>query len=317
MGFSRILALSFCALLIFGCLGAPQQPPAPAPPQQAFVPEIPEFPQEQHAAPPPSPPEMKIHFINAGFGDSTLITTGGKALLFDAGNSESAPAVLRTLKSAGVEKIDILALSSNSSEHIGGAPQVATSYLVGSVLENGIAYSDEASSDVARVTQTATHKAVKYGDKFTLGNAEITVLNPQQQLSLGTGGVDSMALKVSYGTFCALLFSDSEGGPAVGTEMGMVMGGIDSKIASGSVPIKCQVIKVGNHGSGNAASFQLLEAAKPSLAVISVGANPGSKFPEPALLERLRLKNISILRTDQSGTIVITTDGSNYSVSTG
>jgi competence protein ComEC len=73
------------------------------------------------------------------------------------------------------------------------------------------------------------------------------------------------------------------------------------------------LLKVSHHGSGRATGDALLEALQPRLAVISVGDNRYG-HPSPQVLERLRIRGIQCLRTDQLGTIEVLTDGENYSI---
>jgi hypothetical protein len=142
------------------------------------------------------------------------------------------------------------------------------------------------------------------------------VLNPQKKPILTSPDADSIVLKASYKSFCALLFSNSLASGASSSDPGTVFGGIDNQIVSGPIPINCKVLKVSHHGSANAASFQLLNNALPSDAIISVGPNPPQNiYPEPALIRRLMLRNISVWTTDKLGDIMVSSNGSNYSIS--
>ena len=64
------------------------------------------------------------------------------------------------------------------------------------------------------------------------------------------------------------------------------------------------ILVVGHHGSKNSASPELLEAAAPGAAVISVGANNSYGHPSPQTLDRLREAGCAVYRTDQQGTII-------------
>ena len=64
------------------------------------------------------------------------------------------------------------------------------------------------------------------------------------------------------------------------------------------------ILVVGHHGSKNAASPELLEAAAPRAAVISVGANNSYGHPSIQTLDRLREAGCAVYRTDQQGTII-------------
>ncbi len=313
-----LAAFTISWLLLSGCIGEeqnkkPGQSPEVTPYRTASESPQAKQPDKPKETVPDAKPGLKIYFIDVGFGDSTLIVSDGHAILFDAGNDSSSPAIRKMLTAAGVQKLDVLALSSNAPEHTGSARAISVYYLVETVWHNGVNYSNAAYRDALSVPG-AKQVAVEYGDIFDFGKGKITILNPQKSRYLLSSGPDSIAMKVEYGDFCALLFSDSEGGAASGSDAGTVAGGLDAKITSGPVGIACQVIKVGNHGSGNSASFQLLERAKPQIAIISVGPNKDARLPANALIERLKLKGISVLRTDEVGSVWLSTAGNGYEI---
>ena len=75
-------------------------------------------------------------------------------------------------------------------------------------------------------------------------------------------------------------------------------------VREGKIP-RTDVLVVGHHGSKNAASEELLEAARPKVAVISAGADNPFGHPHQETLDRLERAGATVFRTDQSGTIVI------------
>jgi beta-lactamase superfamily II metal-dependent hydrolase len=68
-------------------------------------------------------------------------------------------------------------------------------------------------------------------------------------------------------------------------------------------PGSIDVLKVGHHGSKSSTSEVLLTEIHPREAIISVGAGNRYGHPAPDILNRLNQHGISILRTDQNGTI--------------
>ena len=68
---------------------------------------------------------------------------------------------------------------------------------------------------------------------------------------------------------------------------------------------KLDVLVVGHHGAGNAASAELLETTDPNIAVISVGKNNTYGHPAQETLDRLLAAGCQIYRTDMNGTIII------------
>src|SRR4051812_23431576 len=76
-----------------------------------------------HGQPSPSPakpaPTATVSFLDVGQGDGVLIRSPeGKTALVDAGPSKSVVATLRTL---GVDHLDLLAISHHHADHYGGA----------------------------------------------------------------------------------------------------------------------------------------------------------------------------------------------------
>jgi competence protein ComEC len=76
------------------------------------------------------------------------------------------------------------------------------------------------------------------------------------------------------------------------------------------------VLKAGHHGSKYSSSATFLKAVKPHIAVISVGAGNRFGHPAPETLARLAAVGATVYRTDQQGTIVVTTNGQTVDVGT-
>ncbi len=72
---------------------------------------------------------------------------------------------------------------------------------------------------------------------------------------------------------------------------------------------KTDVLKVGHHGSNTSTSENFLKQVSPQYAVIMVGKNNSYGLPKDKILERLKKQNVTIYRTDEKGTIGMTSDG--------
>ena len=68
---------------------------------------------------------------------------------------------------------------------------------------------------------------------------------------------------------------------------------------------KLDALIVGHHGAGSSTGLSLLQATKPDLAIISVGADNFYGHPTQEVLNRLKLFYCHICRTDVDGTILI------------
>lgn len=77
------------------------------------------------------------------------------------------------------------------------------------------------------------------------------------------------------------------------------------------------VLKVGHHGSRESSSDNFLQALCPSYAVISCGYDNSYGHPHQEAVDRLRQYcGEQIWRTDENGTVTITSDGQTLTVST-
>jgi len=80
--------------------------------------------------------------------------------------------------------------------------------------------------------------------------------------------------------------------------------------------LEADVLKVGHHGSKYSSGIKFLEKVKPEFAVISVGAD--NKFGHPSLrvIKNLEAVGAKILRTDEKGDIIFTSDGQQLKIKT-
>ena len=74
--------------------------------------------------------------------------------------------------------------------------------------------------------------------------------------------------------------------------------------------VSADVLKVAHHGSGGSSTRAFLTAVDPVYAVISVGVENRFGHPDQAVLDRLAEPgDVTVLRTDEQGTIEFVTDG--------
>jgi competence protein ComEC len=66
---------------------------------------------------------------------------------------------------------------------------------------------------------------------------------------------------------------------------------------------------VAHHGSNTSSSAAFLDAVRPRLALVSVGAGNMYHHPSASVMQSLAAHGAVTLRTDLHGTIVVRTDG--------
>ena len=245
--------------------------------------------------------EMKVHFIDVDQGDSTFIELpNGEAMLIDAGETDQADKVVTYIYTQGYDTIDYVVATHAHSDHIGGLPVVLDSFNIGnfymtsavattSIYENMLNAVDESGA--------AVHDVMAGDVIYNEANLLIEVVAPKE-IDYDEQNNNSVVIKLTYGDDKFLFTGDAEKSEEDGIWTN----------------IKCDVLKVGHHGSNGSSSSNFLKKVEPSYAVISCGLHNSYGHPTDDVLKRLDDRNIDVYRTDLQGTIVFTSDGSNISV---
>jgi competence protein ComEC len=243
----------------------------------------------------PAPPDgLRISFLDVGQGAATLIQTADGALLVDAGPPEANAA--GQLARLGVKRLEVLVLSHPQSDHIGGAPDVLRKLEVGLVLDSGIPSSDYYENEARREARRRQipFRPAQAGQDLRLGALHLRVLWPREgSNAVGDANESAVVLLASYGATDVLLPSDAE--------------------SAVTLPLALQpieLLEVAHHGSADEGLPQLLERLQPKIAVISVGLGNDYGHPTPSTLTMLAAEpGLSLFRTDQSGRVVLESDG--------
>lgn len=242
--------------------------------------------------------QVEIHFIDVGQGDSILIQTDtGKSVLIDGGDRSEGSTVVKYLKRAGVKQIDLMVSTHPHADHIGGLDDVLQAFSVKQVLDAGIPYS---SSTFEEYLELIMKKKIPFdtpetAKEYNVDGVLFKILGPKRVHDETND--NSVVVKMIFDEFSALFTGDLEGEG----EKDLILTNLNSTL-----------LKVGHHGSKTSTGDLFLVKVKPQLAVISVGK--GNKYDHPAneTLKKLNQQGISIYRTDEQGTIVVSTTGKKY-----
>jgi len=140
------------------------------------------------------------------------------------------------------------------------------------------------------------------GQRLRLGLIHLDILNPDSELIdiKFTAGDDtnvySIVYKLSFERFSGLFTGDI---PPV----------VSDRLSTLTAVEGVDYIKIPHHGSANGLTLNLLKAAEPRIAVISVGKKNMWGFPAPSILQMLADSGAKVFRTDQMGDVEIITDG--------
>lgn len=249
--------------------------------------------------------KLVVSYIDVGQGDATLVSKGDFHMLIDAGKNEKGDMVVKYLRDAGVDKLDILVGTHPDSDHIGGLDCVIDEIAVDTL------YMPEAEKD------TKTYKDVlasmkkknlpssmpEIGKEYTYdGNVLIRFLSPEKTYS--DANDNSLVVQLAYGKSRFLFMGDAE----EKVEKDILVAGYD---------LECDVLKLGHHGSYTATSVDFLRKADPIYGVISCGKGNSYGHPHAETLAKLEDEDVQVYRTDKMGTVRAVSDGTNVTMSTG
>ncbi|MDF2593458.1 MAG: internalization-related competence protein ComEC/Rec2, partial [Clostridia bacterium] len=79
--------------------------------------------------------------------------------------------------------------------------------------------------------------------------------------------------------------------------------------------IQCDVLKAAHHGSPYSSIENFIELADPEVSIISVGRN-NYGHPSKQIIERLMKYGSRVYRTDLSGAVMVSTNGSRIKIRT-
>ena len=239
---------------------------------------------------------VQFHFIDVGQGDCIFIQNGDNNILIDSGTAETSSTVYRYLTGLGVKYLDFFINTHPHEDHIGGAQNIINSIDVGCVFLNrdtSTSYSYENFIDL--ILERDIKATFPNMDAFyELGDLKIKFLSPHENYT--DENDNSLVFTVTYKNVTALFTGDAE--KPVETDL------IDS-----GADIKADILKVGHHGSRNSSSLAFLNKVRPVVSVIQCGKDNYYGHPHKETVERLKSIGSEILRTDEKGTIILSTDG--------
>jgi competence protein ComEC len=249
---------------------------------------------------------VEMHFLDVGQGDAILLRTdAGRWVLFDAGpawnGSDAGRRVVIPYMLRRGGSLESFVLSHPHSDHVGGAASVLNAMHPHTYWDAAFAGGAEAyiaSLAAARADGVEWHR-VHPGDSLRIDGVTLSFLAPDSSwtTALKDPNLASTIALVRYGMVRFLLVGDAEEPEE------------EWLLAKERSELHADVLKVGHHGSSTSSSDAFLEAVRPRVAVISVGAQNKYGHPSGDVIRALSRVGAEVLRTDEAGTVVIRTDG--------
>lgn len=245
---------------------------------------------------------LKVHYIDVGQGDSEFLELpDGKTMLIDAGPRSAASTVVSYLKSQGCTRIDYLVATHPHEDHIGGMASVLSSFDVGEVWAPKVTHTTktyESFLDAVSAKGLSITSAVSGKEMFNSAGCSADLLAPKNNASYTDLNDWSAIIELRFDNNTFLFPGDAS-----------------TSITNAVCTDHIDVLKVAHHASRTGTNAALVSKITPTYAVISCGANNTYGHPHSEALTALA--GITLYRTDQQGTIVASSDGSNISFATG
>lgn len=247
--------------------------------------------------------ELRVSFIDVGQGDSEFIELpNGETLLIDAGTNETGADVVNYIESLGYSSIDYVVGTHPHEDHIGGLDDVIRTFDVESVYMPKVTADTKTFEDVLDAVDEKglTINTAKAGVTLVDGDGlSVKMLAPVLDEYDNTNDY-SAVIRIVYDDTSFIFMGDAEQ--------------YAEDLITGDV--SADVLKVGHHGSSTSTGEKFLQRVSPSYAVISCGFDNSYGHPHIETMEKLGSLGIPVLRTDEMGTVVAESDGTEINIRT-
>lgn len=250
--------------------------------------------------------KLILYVIDTGNSDSMLmVTPEGQSMLVDAADDDDLSHISNVIDAFGVENLSVAVATHPDADHIGSMAGVVANYAPEQFYMPDI---EKDTRTFVRMEQeleeTGTPVTLaQAGQTFTLGSANVTILNPQAK-EYDDYNECSIVLLVEYGQTKFLLTGDIEAGA------------LADILAAYPALLGVDVLKIAHHGSAASTTQEWLAATSPQIAFITCGEDNSYGHPHLETTESLNANGITTLRTDQNSDIVIYSDGTSIEYKT-
>lgn len=244
---------------------------------------------------------LKIYFVDVGQADCILINDNNEYSLIDAGNNEDGEKLVKYFKDFGITKFKYVFGTHAHEDHIGGMDNIIENFQIEHFYMPDAITTTRTFEEVldALEEKSIAFETPKEDENLTFSDTDFKVLH------VGKDKKDlndtSIVLKLTYKNTSYLFMGDATSS-------------VEKDILDKD--IKSDVLKVGHHGSQYSSTISFLKKVSPKYAIIEVGKNNSYNHPKEVTLKKLEDLGTKIYRTDEDGTIILTSDGENMSFET-
>ena len=234
---------------------------------------------------------------DVGQGDGLVLATGrpGEAVVVDTGPDPRRSA--NCLRRLGIHRVSMAVLTHLHADHVSGLRTVLGEISVGAVAIGPLREPRWAFDDLVR--DAGAHRTpivtLQAGQRLGWPGLVLDVLAPDPGVTRTQTADDandaSLVVRATTAAGRVLLTGDVE-----------LQG--QGRLVSSGADLRADVLKVPHHGS-RYTTPRFLQAVRPRLALISVGAGNDYGHPNPFVTGALTRAGARVLRTDQEGDIAV------------
>lgn len=234
--------------------------------------------------------DFRVTVLDVGQGQCVLLQYEDKNYIVDCGGDGAAAAAdiaSAELLSQGIRALDGLIITHYDADHAAGAE-----LLLSKIPATQLYLPDvDPEHKIRQSLETQYSDAIcwlNFGEVLQFEEFPITIIAAQE----GSAGNDSsLCVLFQPMEYDILITGDRD------------TGGENDLLEQHPIP-ELELLVVGHHGSKTSTGFGLLQATSPAMAVISVGSDNNYDHPSQDTLERLRIANCTVWRTDINGTLI-------------
>ena len=248
---------------------------------------------------------LKVDFLDVGQGDCTLISYHNHYILIDSGDNSEGTFVQNYLEKQGVEKIDYLILTHPHADHIGGADVIISKFDIENILMPDKSADTKTYRDVIEAIKYKDYQNIidytSYMEEFSIDELSFEILSTYSDHE--DMNDYSLCVKFIYKDVSLLFTGDATAS-------------VEKELVENDINLQADILKIPHHGSKYSSSDTFIKAVAPTYGVISCGEDNDYGHPHSQVLNVLRKNGVKIFRTDEQGSIVMETDGTNITWNT-